>query len=226
MANKIESYIRLSKIFSNHHFHLYLVGGCVRDYLLHRDFDDIDLTTDATPEDMKMMFPNADFSFAKYGAVKIDFESVIFEVTTLRIEKGYKDSRHPSKIVFTKDIKRDVVRRDFTINGIYMDDRFNVFDYVKGQRDLEKHNIRTIGRATRRFKEDPLRIIRAVRFALVLGFDIDPSTSKAMSKCSKYLSRLNPAKIHEEIMKITSCDENIKNELFKKYDISQFVNVC
>lgn len=223
MRDQIEAYLRLSKLFSNSNFNLYLVGGCVRDMLLKREFTDIDLTTDATPEEMKVMFPEADFSFAKYGSVRINFDNQKFEVTTLRIEKGYSDSRHPNKITFTKSLKLDVKRRDFTINALYMDDRFQVYDFVKGRVDLSRKTIRTVGLASRRFKEDPLRIIRAIRFAVTLDFNIDRATARALMKSTKFLAKLNAEKVKEEIKKIPpkQIDEAIK--MFKKYDIYKYV---
>ena len=112
MNRKLELYKKLSSDFEKHGFLLYLVGGTVRDYLLGKELDDMDLVTDATPSEMKEFLNNADYTFEKYGSVKLKIEDTKFDITTLRKEDGYSDYRHPSKICFTKSIKEDVFRRD------------------------------------------------------------------------------------------------------------------
>ena len=133
MANNIDEFLKLSKEFSSHGYHLYLVGGSVRDFLIHKnEIEDFDLTTDATPEEMASFLADCDMTFSKYGSVKIKRKKQEYVITTFRVEGKYKDSRHPSKITFVRDMKKDVQRRDFTINGLYMDDRFKIYDYVGG----------------------------------------------------------------------------------------------
>ena len=225
MREQIEAFLRLSKVFSDNAFHLYLVGGYVRDFLMGKDSTDIDLTTDATPDEMSSFLPNVDMTFSKYGSIRVIFDETKFEITTLRIERGYHDFRHPSKIIFTRDLKKDSKRRDFTMNGMYMDDRFKVHDFVGGEKDISKKVIKTIGIPYIRFREDPLRIVRAIRFSLMFGFDIDKQTHYAMMFCSKYLQKLNIDKIKEEINKIHDVDETKKKNMLLQYHVPTAVDM-
>lgn len=222
---EIDAYLKLAKLFKSKGFNLYLVGGTVRDFLLKLDLGDMDLVTDATPEQMLPFLKGADDSFKKYGSIKYHFDNVKFDITTLRVEGKYLDSRHPSKIKYVTDLKKDYLRRDFTINGMYLDSYFILYDYCHGQDDLKNKVIRFIGKPSKRIKEDPLRIIRAVRFALTYGFSIEEKTEKAMKKYSYLLSKLNKEKIKEEVGKITNADEHLKNKLFKEFAIHQYIDV-
>ena len=147
MANKhIDAYLRLAKIFKGKGFNLYLVGGTVRDFLLHYPLTDMDVATDATPIQVLSFLNDADGTFQKFGVVKYIFENIKFDIATLRIESDYDDYRHPKKIKFVTDLKKDYVRRDFTINAIYLDNYFNVIDYCKGREDLNNKIIRFVGK--------------------------------------------------------------------------------
>lgn len=199
-----EIYLNLSKIFKENGFNLYMIGGTTRDYLLGLEVFDFDFATDATPDDIKNFLPNSDFTFAKYGSVHIKVDEVKTDVTTLRVEEGYEDFRHPGKIKFVKSIEQDYVRRDFTINAIYMNDKFEIIDPSHGVNDLKNKTIRFIGDPEKRILEDPLRILRAKRFAKKLGFKIEPSTQKAIEKLSYLLEKLNPDKVKEEERKSNS----------------------
>lgn len=189
-------------IFNRHGYRLYMVGGATRDYLLDRPILDYDFVTDATPEEMKTFLPDADYTFSKFGTVRIKVNHVKVDITTLRIEDGYIDFRHPSKVVFTKDIKKDYVRRDFTINAIYMDEEYNIIDYCGGLNDLNNKLIRFIGDPDKRIKEDPLRIIRAERFEKKLGFKIEDETFKAIERNRHLIEELNPQKVQAELKKM------------------------
>lgn len=193
-----EIYLKLSKIFKENGFNLYMIGGTTRDFLLGLDVFDFDFVTDATPEDIKKFLPDANFTFAKYGSVHIKVDGVKTDVTTLRVEENYEDFRHPGKIKFVKSIEEDYVRRDFTINAIYMNDKFEVIDPSNGMEDLKNKIIRFIGDPEKRIFEDPLRILRAQRFAKKLGFELEDKTKKAIEKLSYLLEKLNPEKIKEE----------------------------
>ena len=179
-----------------------MVGGATRDYLLDRPILDYDFVTDATPDEMKTFLLDADFTFAKFGTVRIKVNRVKVDITTLRIEDEYVDYRHPSKVVFTKDIKKDYVRRDFTINAIYMDEEYNIIDYCGGLNDLNNKLIRFIGDPDKRIKEDPLRIIRAERFEKKLGFKIEDETFKAIERNRHLIEELNPQKVQAELKKM------------------------
>lgn len=194
-------FTNLATLFNKHGYRLYMVGGTTRDYLLDLDILDYDFATDATPDEMKEFLPDASYSFAKYGTVRVKDGDVKIDITTLRVEGEYVDHRHPRYIEYVKTIEQDYVRRDFTINAIYIDEKFNVIDPANGLDDLEKKIVRFIGNPVTRIKEDPLRILRADRFAKKLNFSIDEKTKRAMQKYHYLLDELNPNKVIEELKK-------------------------
>ena len=195
---RIEAFDFLKDLFRKNGFRLYVVGGTVRDFLLGKEITDLDFVTDATPEDEMKFIPEADFTFKKFGAVRYPYKGKHIDITTLRQEGEYNDSRHPSKVAFVKDPKLDYVRRDFTINAMYLDEEYNVIDFSTGQEDLKKKLIRFIGDPHKRIEEDPLRIARAERFAKTLGFEIEEETLKAINDKRDLLGKLNPEKLKEE----------------------------
>lgn len=135
MDYKLELYLKLNKQFAEHGYKLYLVGGTVRDFLFGVELADMDAVTDATPEEMKAFLVDANYTFEKYGSVSIKPDKKVkFDITTMRAETSYQDSRHPSEIRFVKDLSIDVKRRDFTINALYLDENQKVIDYVNGQK--------------------------------------------------------------------------------------------
>ncbi len=196
-----EIFLRLSSLYAEHGHRLFLIGGTSRDLLLRIDPSDIDLVTDATPEEEKAFLPDLEMTFARFGSVHLKTEAGDIDITTLRRESGYKDSRHPSKIEFIRDLKEDSLRRDFTINALYIDCQGNVSDYHGGLEDLKNRLIRFIGDPATRIQEDPLRILRAERFAKRLGFQIEEKTEKAMEEHRDLLRLLNPEKIAMEMKK-------------------------
>jgi poly(A) polymerase len=166
----------------------FLAGGCVRDLLLHREPADYDVSTDATPEQVLALFPQAIMVGAQFGVVIVPEDDHKVEVATFRSEAGYSDGRHPDQVRFTLYPEEDVRRRDFTINGLLMrPESDEVLDYVGGQADLRAGVIRAIGDPARRFAEDKLRMMRAVRFAARFGFRIEPSTFDAIRKHARTL---------------------------------------
>ncbi len=177
---------------------LYLVGGSVRDLLLNKPYIDHDMVTDATPEEMKEIVPEGNYVFAKYGSVRLKMNNEEVDITTLREEGKYDDSRHPSYIKFITDPEIDAKRRDFTINAMYLDENYSLLDFYGGKKDLEDKIIRFIGKPEERIKEDPLRILRAKRFAKVLGFKIEEDSLKAIEKEKSLVSLIKPEKINEE----------------------------
>ena len=195
---RIEAFDFLKDLFRKNGFRLYVVGGTVRDFLLGKEITDLDFVTDATPEDEMKFISEADFTFKKFGAVRYPYKGKHIDITTLRQEGEYNDSRHPSKVAFVKDPKLDYVRRDFTINAMYLDEEYNVIDFSTGQEDLKKKLIRFIGDPHKRIEEDPLRIARAERFAKTLGFEIEEETLKAINDKRDLLGKLNPEKLKEE----------------------------
>lgn len=215
----------LESLFNKRGFSLFFVGGSVRDFLLYKEFFDVDLVTNATPKDMKEFLTDADFTFEKFGFVKVKFEGERFDVTTLRIEEEYEDFRHPKAIRFTTKLEEDVLRRDFTINGLYMDTNLKVYDFVNGVNDLNNKVIKMIGDPLKRIKEDPLRIIRAIRFSLTYNFDIDSELKSAILQSVSLLESLNIEKIKQDIKKIKNVS---KEEIYKKfidYNIQKYFDV-
>ena len=188
--------------FAEHHKRLYLVGGTVRDLLLGRSYTDHDMVTDATPEEMKAIVPEASFTFAKYGSVRLKIQGEEVDITTLRKETGYTDRRHPSAVEFIQDPETDSLRRDFTINAMYMDENYRLLDFHQGKEDLENKILRFIGDPNVRIAEDPLRILRAERFGELLGFALSPETKEAIEAGRGLLSSLKKEKIEEEYRKL------------------------
>ena len=224
MADKTSSFIELAKLFSEHGFSLFLVGGTVRDVLLKRELLDMDVVTDATPDMMKE-FIDGDYTFAKMGSVKYRFNDVKFDITTLRKEKNYKDSRHPKEVIFVRDLKTDHKRRDFTINAMYMDEKFHLYDFENGLDDLNNKLIRMVGNPYKRLKEDPLRIIRCLRFSLTYQFSIEKELEKDLMESAKYLKLVSISKIQMEINKLDKSLKNEMNELLVKYSINKYIDV-
>lgn len=182
-------------------YQAYLVGGVVRDFLMKTKFSDIDITTNAKPFEVMKHFKAVPTGI-KYGTVTILYDSHQFEVTTFRTDGPTSDSRHPDSVVYSENVHDDVERRDFTMNGILMDEYQNIYDYVGGQRDIENKLIRTIGEPSERFKEDALRMLRAIYFQSKLGFEIEATTKQAMSSNKELIKKLSMERIHAEMIKI------------------------
>jgi poly(A) polymerase len=180
-----------------------LVGGCVRDLLLGREPADYDVTTDATPEQVMTLFPESITVGAQFGVILVPRDGLKVEVATFRSDVGYSDGRHPDSVVYSKTPQEDVQRRDFTINGLLMrHDSGEVLDYVGGQADLEARVIRAIGEPDRRFTEDKLRMMRAVRFAARFGFEIEAETFRAMRLHVAEIHQVSPERLREELTKM------------------------
>ena len=193
-----ELFLKYANLFAEHGFSLYMVGGSSRDYLLGLPFTDFDFATDATPEQERSFLPQASYAFAKFGSLSFKEGENEIDITTFRKEGGYDDRRHPKTIEFIKDPETDSFRRDFTINAIYINHEGRVCDFHWGQEDLKAGVIRFIGDPATRIQEDPLRILRAERFAKKLGFRIEEASWKAMEENRGLLALLNPEKIKME----------------------------
>src|SRR5271167_2809316 len=205
----------------------YLVGGCVRDLLLGREPADYDVASDATPDEVMRIFPETYAVGAQFGVVLVPLptprrdaagmpeplirdatgyvspKADVVEVATFRSDIGYSDGRHPDQVRFSKDPREDVERRDFTINGLLLDPLTNqVLDFVGGRKDLEAGIIRTIGDAERRFAEDKLRMLRAVRFAARFGYTIEPETSQAIQKLASQINQVSRERVRDELSKM------------------------
>ncbi len=192
----------LAKLFKENGFSLFMIGGTSRDYLLKLEVLDYDFVSDATPEDMKKFLPEANYHFEKYGSVRLKIDGVHVDITTFRSEGEYLDFRHPNSVKYVKTIEEDFVRRDFTINAIYIDEDMKCIDPSGGLIDLKNRVIRFIGDPIKRIKEDPLRILRAERFKEKLNFEIEEKSLEAINKYRYLLDKLNPEKVKEELRKI------------------------
>ncbi len=197
MANSICDALRRSG------YQALLVGGCVRDLLLGREPADYDVTTDATPEQAMALFPESIAVGAQFGVILIPSDGLKVEVATFRSDVGYSDGRHPDSVVYSKTPQEDVQRRDFTINGLLMrHESGEVLDYVGGQADLKAKVIRAIGEPPRRFTEDKLRMLRAVRFAARFGFEIEAETFRAIRRHVADIDQVSPERLREELTKL------------------------
>ena len=190
---------------SQHQFVVLVAGGSVRDALINRAIKDIDLATSATPEQIIKIFPKSNSSFAKYGTVFIPLKNKQkLEITTFRRDSSRSDGRRPQSVEYSS-IKEDAYRRDFTINALFYDLKEDkLIDLVKGLKDLENKKIRAVGEAEKRFKEDYLRMLRALRLAHQLNFKLDKEIKYALLKLSKHIRVISKERILDELMKMFS----------------------
>ena len=183
-------------------FEGYAVGGCVRDTLLHKNPDDWDITTNASPIEVKKLFPRTIDTGIAHGTVTVLIGKETFEVTTYRIDGEYEDARHPKEVVFTSCLSEDLKRRDFTINAMAYNDKTGIVDEFSGIQDLEAKIIRCVGNPEERFTEDALRMMRAVRFSGQLGYEIEFTTGQAINKLAPTLSKISAERICTELTKL------------------------
>ncbi len=193
---------RIICTLQEHGYEAYAVGGCVRDSILGRIPDDWDITTSATPLQTKELFARTFDTGIEHGTVTVVLDKDAFEVTTYRIDGKYEDSRHPSEVTFTRNLKEDLLRRDFTINAMAYNDREGLVDIFGGMEDLERKTIRCVGNAQDRFSEDALRILRAVRFAAQLGFEIEEETQQGIRQLAPSLANISAERIQVELIKM------------------------
>ncbi len=201
MTNK-EAALKVIELLRDKGFQALLAGGCVRDMLLDRDAKDYDVVTNAIPKDVIRLFERTIKIGAHFGVIMVMLDDQRIEVATFRSDGDYGNGRHPASVKFV-DAKQDALRRDFTINGMFYDTVKNkVTDYVGGQADLEEHVIRTIGEPQKRFDEDYLRMLRAVRFSTQLKFRIEPKTWNAIKDNAEKISKISGERISMEIESI------------------------
>lgn len=201
-------------------FEAYVVGGCVRDALMGFDPNDFDMTTNATPDEVKKAFFDVPVfeTGIEHGTVTVLLDSHPFEITTYRIDGEYLDRRRPSNIEFTKSIREDLARRDFTINAIAYSPDTGLVDPFSGQEDIKAKIIRCVGDPSKRFEEDALRIVRAVRFAAVLGFGIEPKTKEALLNAKDTILEVAVERITAEFSKML-CGDHIGPVLMEYSDV-------
>lgn len=193
------------KMFECYNFHIYLVGGCVRDMIMGLKPHDYDFTTDATPEEMEGIAERQNIEIIPtgkpYGTMTFRIIGNNYEITTFRADGEYSDGRRPDKVVFSTRLEDDLCRRDFTINALAMDSKGNIIDLFKGQEDIKNHIIRAIGDPDERFKEDALRVMRAIRFAYRFKFKLDFMTECALIGNIKNLKNVSQERIDSELLK-------------------------
>ena len=211
-----------------HGYEAYAVGGCVRDSVLGREQEDWDITTSALPEETKALFRRTFDTGIEHGTVTVLLDKEGFEVTTYRIDGKYEDSRHPKEVTFTRNLREDLLRRDFTINAMAYNDKDGLVDIFGGMEDLNAGVIRCVGNAVERFSEDALRILRGVRFAAQLGFTIEEATEEGMRKLAPTLQNISAERIQAELVKMlvsprpdmlrTAYDLGITKEFLPEFD--------
>jgi poly(A) polymerase len=213
--------VQVVQTLRSHGYQAYLVGGCVRDLLLKREPADYDVATDARPEEVMRLFPQTYAVGAQFGVVlvpvasgaaaeaasanrKLETGNPTIEVATFRSDGLYTDGRHPHEVIYSKDPREDVQRRDFTINGLLLDPLEGdcVLDFVGGQADLQAGIIRTIGEPHRRFSEDKLRLLRALRFAARFGYQIEPATFAALRELAPQIHVVSRERLRDELTRM------------------------
>ena len=210
LPNEVNSIIRT---LDEAGYEAYAVGGCVRDSLLKVTPKDWDVTTSATPGQVKELFPRTVDTGIQHGTVTVLMGKEGFEVTTYRVDGEYEDGRHPKQVQFTASLTEDLKRRDFTINAMAYHPEEGLVDIFEGQQDLTAGRIRCVGIATERFSEDALRMLRAVRFSAQLGFAIEEDTRKAMKLLAANLKKVSVERIYAELSKLL-CSPHPENIRF------------
>lgn len=233
------------KMLENSGFEAYIVGGCVRDFIMGIQPHDFDIATNALPEQIKAVFSEYAVipTGEKHGTVTVIIDGEALEITTYRIDGNYTDSRHPDNVSFSPYLEEDLKRRDFTINAMAMDTEGNITDPFGGRNDIENGIIKAVGNAKKRFGEDALRILRALRFSARFGFSLDETTSDSVHECKHLLKNISAERIRDEfigivlgkysetvlrqyrdiiavfIPEITSCFEFEQHSPYHKYDV-------
>ena len=204
-------------------FEAWYVGGCVRDSLLGRPIHDWDVTTSALPEQVISCFDKCIPTGIRHGTVTVLTEQGQAEVTTYRTDGDYPDGRHPAQVTFVRSLEEDLARRDFTVNAMAMDEMGNIVDLYEGREDLQKKLLRCVGDPEKRFREDALRMLRAVRFSAQLGFEIEEETKTAMERLGHLCCGLSAERIRDEVEKtlLSSCPEKVE-QIIKLGLMSEF----
>ena len=208
-------------------YEAYAVGGCIRDSILSKNPYDWDITTNARPEEVKKLFPKTLDTGIKHGTVSILFKEnnqfKSYEVTTYRCDGLYSDGRHPDDVTFVNNLHEDLARRDFTINAIAYNEKAGIVDDFSGISDLENKIVRAVGDPLSRFKEDALRMMRAIRFSAQLSFEIDKKTYDAIITLAENLSHVSKERIAVELIKVLLSDNPEKVYLFFDTKLSKYI---
>ena len=206
-------------------FKAYLVGGCVRDLVLGREPEDYDVATDAHPDRVQELFPSSVDVGARFGVILVVEDGAQVEVATFRSDVGYSDGRHPDRVEYSTSPEEDVRRRDFTINGLMQDmETQEILDFVGGREDLRQGMVRAIGTPEVRFREDRLRIVRAVRFAARFGYIIEPATFRAIVAAAPHITEVSAERLRDEITKLLT--EGAARRAFELLDATGLLQAC
>ncbi len=213
---------KLIELIISNGYQAFAVGGFVRDTIMGREALDIDICSSATPKELENILDSNNIKYIetgiKHGTITAIIDKTPYEITTFREDGDYNDNRHPNEVIYVRDIKSDLSRRDFTINAIAYNDEVGIVDEFDGVDDINNRIIKCVGNADTRFKEDALRIMRAIRFASVLGFDIEDNTKKAIFDNRELLKNVASERIFVELCKLLLGD-NVENVLQEYRDI-------
>lgn len=205
-------------------YEAYFVGGSIRDLILKRPIHDIDIATSAYPAEVKRIFPKTIDTGIKHGTVTVLNDGASYEITTFRTESGYQDFRRPDHVTFVQNLAEDLKRRDFTINALAMNRTGEIIDLFNGLGDLQKHLIKAVGDPMKRFHEDALRMMRAVRFMSQLNFDLESQTKEAVSDLHQLLSKISVERIRDEFVKMgTGTNSRAAFKIFLQTKLSESV---
>lgn len=209
-----EKILKAIALLESNGYSAYAVGGCVRDSIMGRTPNDWDMTTSATPAETRTVFKSfrTIATGIKHGTITVIIGSEPVEITTMRVDGKYSDNRHPENVSFTKRIEDDLSRRDLTVNAMAYNPKTGIIDPFGGQNDIKSKTIRCVGNPDKRFNEDALRILRAIRFSSVLGFDIDKKTSQSIINNRSLLQNISKERIRVELIKML-CGQNIERIL-------------
>ena len=206
----LDNALKILREFDEHSYKAYIVGGFVRDYILGIESNDIDITTNATPKEIKEIFEDSCLPNDDYGSVIVIKKGIRYEITTFRRESSYVDHRKPSEVQYIDDLYPDLLRRDFVINTLCMDKDGTIVDCLGGEEDIRRKIIRTVGDAVEKFQEDSLRILRAIRFATILDFELCEEVKQAIRVSKNLVSDLTYFRKKEELDKIFNCPNRDK----------------
>ena len=206
----------------NNGYESYIVGGCVRDSIMQRHPKDWDITTKANPEQVIKLFNKVILTGLKHGTVTVMINNEGYEVTTYRTDGEYEDNRHPKEVKFVSTIKEDLARRDFTINAMAYNEKDGLVDYFGGMKDLKDKIINTVGEPKKRFNEDALRMLRAIRFSAQLNFKIDENVLATIKELKNNIKNISKERIREEFNKIILSDPK-KIEILKECGILEYI---
>ncbi len=212
--------------FEVNNYQAYIVGGFCRDRYLKKESYDIDITTNATPNQIKKIFQNQVIKESEFGNITIIEEEQKYEITTFRKETDYKNNRHPKKITFVKTLEEDLKRRDFTMNALCLNSKNEYIDILNSRNDIKKNIIKCIGNCDKKIKEDSLRILRAIRFATILNFKLEEELIKSIIKYKKNLNTLSNTRKKEELDKIFKHpNREYGINIIKKLELEQYLNI-